>query len=105
MGFIQKFTDHIPDRNFRGIRYYGLLANSIRGKWLPIVRALLSLPEPIERKRVAWDVMHWRAFGKDPLACLLCGANMRLAGLVFCYDTAQLRGFHQKLALRKWIPC
>ncbi|MCP3679659.1 MAG: hypothetical protein GY782_05075 [Gammaproteobacteria bacterium] len=47
MGFIQKFTDHIPDRNFRGIRYYGLLANSIRGKWLPIVRALLSLPGPV----------------------------------------------------------
>ncbi|MCP4473411.1 MAG: hypothetical protein GY821_02335 [Gammaproteobacteria bacterium] len=35
---------------------------------------------------------------QDPLACLLCSANMRLAGLTFCYDTAQLRGFHQKLA-------
>ncbi len=105
MTFIRKLTDHIPDRHFRNIRYYGFLANSIRGKWLPLVRELLSLPDPIDRQQASWDVMHWEAFGTDPLRCILCGSNMRLTGLTFCYSTAELCGFHQKLALRKWIPC
>src|SRR3990167_9764670 len=40
--FIGRFVQHIPDVNFRMIRYYGFLANSIRGKLLPVVYQLLG---------------------------------------------------------------
>lgn len=103
--FIQKFIDHIPDKHFRLIRYYGLLANSVRGKWLPLVRELLNLPTPIQRKPDPWHLMYWRAFGRDPITCIICGTTMQLTGLTFFYDAAQLRGFHDKFALRKIIHC
>ena len=35
--FLDKFTQHIPDKGFRMIRYYGFLANAVRGKLLPLV--------------------------------------------------------------------
>ena len=41
--FIGRFVQHIPDLNFRMIRYYGFLANRVRGKLLPLVYQLLGL--------------------------------------------------------------
>src|SRR3990167_583198 len=40
--FIGRFIQHIPDVNFRMIRYYGFLAHRVRGKLLPIVYQLLG---------------------------------------------------------------
>ena len=40
--FIQRFIQHIPDKGFRMIRYYGILANRVRGKLLPIVYDLID---------------------------------------------------------------
>ncbi|NQY42926.1 MAG: transposase [Legionellales bacterium] len=37
-----KFIFHIPDVNFRIIRYYGFLSNRKRGKSLPEVLSLLD---------------------------------------------------------------
>ena len=104
-GFLDRFTDHIPDANFRMIRYYGFLANSIRKIWLPVVRELLNLPEPIKVKGPSWDVIQHESFGLDPLACILCGSEMRLSKLTFCYSIGELHEFHYELAHRKWIAC
>lgn len=38
--FITRFTDHIPEKGFRLIRYFGFLANRIRGKILPLVQVV-----------------------------------------------------------------
>ncbi len=45
----------------RSIRYYDLLANSIRGKWLPIVSAIIATNSGIMKKG---------CLGCHALACL-----------------------------------
>ena len=40
--FITRFIQHIPEKGFRQIRYFGFLANRVRGKLLPVVYALFQ---------------------------------------------------------------
>jgi len=35
--FITRFIEHIPEKGFRPIRYFGFLANRVRGKFLSLV--------------------------------------------------------------------
>ncbi len=79
LDFIARLIVHIPDKNFRGIRYYGFLANRVAGKLLPIVHHLLNM------KRTAKTIIHtfWRdmiqkTFGYDPLRCPKCQVIMQL---------------------------
>ena len=101
--FITKLLDHIPDKGFRMIRYFGFLANSVRGKMLPIVRQLLNLPEPTTHNPLPWYLLQDTTFGLNPLECILCGAPMRLANMRFLYTATELEGFHEELALNKRI--
>jgi hypothetical protein len=105
MTFLEKFTDHIPDRHFRLIRYYGFLANSVRGKLLPIVRHLLDLPSPLPVSPLNWRSMQYNAFGEDPMECILCGSDLIPSEQNFGYATAELQGFHYELANQKPIAC
>ena len=43
--FIKRLVQHIPDKGFRMIRYYGFLATRVRSKLLPKVYDLLDQPE------------------------------------------------------------
>ena len=82
--FIGKFVQHIPDKGFRLIRYFGILANRVRGKLLPIVYRLLGQTEKKEvnenKRRIVTTVTHAtlmiKSFGVDPLTCILCGAQL-----------------------------
>lgn len=70
--FIIRLTTHIHDSGFRCIRYYGFLANRVRGKLLPIVHQLLKNPrfnELIRLTKIYWRQMIQRTFGFDPLKC------------------------------------
>ena len=104
--FICKANCHLtPDRNFRLIRYYGFLANSVRGKLLPIVRTLLDLPAPLPVSPLNWRSMQYNAFGEDPMECILCGSDLIPSEQNFGYATAELQGLHYELANQKPIAC
>jgi Putative transposase len=49
--FIGRFIQHIPDGGFRMIRFYGALANRVRGKLLPIIFELLG------QKKIVQDAL------------------------------------------------
>jgi hypothetical protein len=102
--FIAKVIQHIPDKGFRLIRYYGFLANALRGKLLPIVKNLLNLPEKEKVNYTAsYAELFLLSFGINPLKCILCGANLRLSNMSFGATQAKLLSFHKQLALMK--PC
>ena len=100
--FIARFVQHIPDKGFRMIRYYGVLANRVRSALLPKVYALLeqSTPSPLT---IRWSTLQQRSFGLDPLRCLLCQAPLRLTALVAGLSTPELGRYHWHLALLKPI--
>ena len=105
-GFIQKFIDHIPDVNFRMIRYYGFLSNRVRGKLLPKVRQLLGQNDNSEStvNQPTYAQLIFKDFGVNPLDCILCGAELKLSGSLFGKTSAfELVRHHRQLALLKKI--
>jgi len=77
LDFIARLISHIPDKNFRNIRYYGFLANRVRGKLLPIVYELLNMKRVVKTKvYIPWREMIKSTFRYDPLKCPFCNAIM-----------------------------
>ncbi len=101
--FIARFVQHIPDKHFRLIRYYGFLAHRVRSALLPTVYALLDQPPP-QPPTLRWPTLLERSFGLNPLQCILCQSPLRLIRLVKGLTTPQLHPFHQKLALMRPVP-
>lgn len=101
--FIARFVQHIPDKHFRLIRYYGFLAHRVRSTLLPTVYALLDQPPP-QPPTVRWPSLLERSFGFNPLNCILCQSPLRLVRLVNGMTTPQLQPFHHKLALMRPVP-
>jgi hypothetical protein len=78
LNFIGRLIRHIPDRNFKMIRYYGFLSNRTRGKKLPIVYQAIKQALPKIIKTFAWRIMLILRFNKDPLACPNCNIPLIL---------------------------
>lgn len=97
--FISRFIQHIPDKGFRLIRYFGFLANRVRGKLLPIVYNLFQHQPNI--KKFSWQNRVFRQSGINPLECILCHNPMRLSLLVFGLSSKQLMLYQKEIALQK----
>lgn len=100
--FITRLTQHIHEKGFRMIRYYGFLANRVRGKLLPIVNELFHRNNT-EPAKVTWQALLKQAFGLDPLECVLCKSPMRLSYVKFGLSNSVLRSHHDKLAQKKYV--
>ncbi len=70
--FIKRLIQHIPDKGFRMIRYYGFLVQRVRGKLLPTVYDVLKQVPETKKPSSHAELIH-KNFGFDPLACILCG--------------------------------
>jgi len=100
--FIGRFVQHIPDKHFRMINFYGFLANRVRGKLLPKVYAVLN--QTIQAvSTIRWADLQKHAFGVDPLRCIFCGNPMQLTAITQGKSTAALRQHHKALALAKIV--
>lgn len=97
--FIMRLITHIHDCGFRCIRYYGFLANRIRGKLLAVVHKLLNNPlfnELIKLTKIYWRQLILQTFGKDPLECKNCKTQMELSSITFA-PKFSLFALHQKI--------
>jgi len=95
--FLERLIAHVPDENFRNIRYYGFLSNRTSGKLLPIIYKLLG--QIIERiKQLTWRSMIQTATGRDPMECPHCGSIMKLLNVEHPTPIAQLIRKHEEIA-------
>jgi len=102
--FISRFIQHIPDTGFRIIRYYGFLANRVRGKLLPKVYDLLKQENNKPSPTPSHAELIKQNFNFDPLTCILCGKPLILSYVNFGkYKIKELFNFHRELALLKKI--
>lgn len=103
--FIGRFVQHIPDEGFRMIRYYGFLANRLRGKLLPIVHKIIG-QQPSELKLMPNYVsLMEKSFNLNPLKCIICGNKLMLSNRCFGISNVhKLLTFHRQLAMLKKIP-
>jgi len=81
--FIARLICHIPDKNFRNIRYYGFLSHKLRGKLLPVVYHLLNIKTVTTTKvYIAWSTMIRTTYNYDPMKCPQCKTPMILQTVV-----------------------
>ena len=80
--FIKRLIIHIPDHNFKYIRYYGAYHNST------IIK--IDIASLISKEKISWmkSVLKWREmiilqFKKDPLKCSNCNSDMIYFETVF----------------------
>ncbi len=96
--FICRLIAHIPDQYFRNIRYYGFLANRVRGKFLPLVYELLPMKKFLTNKvYTPWRKMMQGIFNFDPLQCPVCNSIMILSSIVFS-SSEPLINKHKEIA-------
>jgi len=99
LDFIERLIAHIPDKNFKNIRYYGFLANRVRGKLMPIVQKLISGKQFAKVKvYTPWRNMIKRTFRYDPLRCLNCGNIMKLQHITFPIRAPTIVSIHKEIA-------
>ena len=81
--FIARLICHIPDKNFRNIRYYGFLSHKLRGKLLPVVYRLLNMKTVTTTKvYISWSTMIRTTYYYDPMRCPQCKTSMILQTVV-----------------------
>lgn len=78
--FISLLIQHIQPPHFRMIRYYGLLANRNKAKWLVALKHYYS---QAGAKLPSWRERQIQFSKKDPLVCSVCGREMVLSEFAF----------------------
>lgn len=74
--FIARLIQHIPDVNFRMIRYYGVLANRVRSKLLPILYKFLGQTEKGQFILPSYSSLLISNFNRNPMVCSKCNTHM-----------------------------
>ena len=80
--FISRLIIHIPDKNFKQIRYYGAYHNSTKIT-LDIVPLIPKDRKDFKRSLTKWRLMSIISFQKDPLECPICQNTMLYYNSVF----------------------
>ncbi|MEE0884800.1 MAG: transposase, partial [Faecalimonas sp.] len=80
MEFIDRLIQHIPEKHFKQIRYYGIYARKREND------KKLNLAIAKEKRKIILSFNRWRecilsSFGYDPLKCPCCGKTMRFLEL------------------------
>ncbi len=100
--FIKRLITHIPDLNFRMIRYYSWLSNRTRGKMLPTIYAFLRQDSSaLNKANVSWRALHIKTFGIDPLLCPTCQRELELYTTSFAQPKIKLLEKHGDLVSGK----
>lgn len=97
--FIKRLIRHIPDSNFRMIRYYNWLANRKRATLMPKVFLLLNLTFQANNS-VTYHSLFFAAFGHNPLQCQNCKSFMILDAINYP-PKSNITSHHQELATTK----
>ena len=83
--------------NFRVVRYYGVFANRVRGKLLPLAFSLLGENFQRIKAKLTYTMTWWRRqlelfTGTDPLTCWVCLVPLELVTVVYSTTRADPYG-------------
>ena len=95
--FIKKVIIHIPEKQFKMIRYYGIYArnNKHKDKFFKLVNEKIAIELKKLRK---WEYRLLKAFGIDPLKCEKCGSTMHLDGIYYNKSGNLIEKYKRNLA-------
>jgi hypothetical protein len=104
--FIARLVRHIPDPNFRMLRYAGIFANRVRSKLLPAARELLAAQEPLAKPSTPWHLRRKQSTGQDPLVCPRCRIPLTYVGMTLPQLSlkASLKTFDVRAYIQHALP-
>ncbi|MEX3557149.1 MAG: IS91 family transposase [Burkholderia sp.] len=79
---LERVIQHIPEKHFRMIRYFGFLANRVCGRYLPLVYQALKMEVPGKAPKVCFAQMSKAFLNRDPFSCVLCGSRLVYVGAI-----------------------
>lgn len=94
--FMELLTQHIPEKQFKMIRYYGIYARH-RESDKKLMKYISK-----EKHKVFLSFNRWRdcicsSFGYDPLKCSNCGNTMTILELRYKHQTISLQELYEKV--------
>ncbi len=108
--FIDKVIQHIPEKHFKLIRYFGFYANNIYTKKLydHVARKFKPLDDTGEKD--SWRNRQWRRNRKDPLTCPRCKCELVLSQVTFpsyylMYNWGELLAANHQRYQQRLITC
>ena len=81
--FISILIRHIPPKNFKIIRNYGLIANKVIKKYQEILSVVLKSVKQTVIKFYNWAERQTQLIGKNPLLCPVCNREMMLVEFAY----------------------
>lgn len=73
--FIGKLIVHIPEEQFKMVRYYGIYGQNTKER-PKLIKMVNDKIKEIRRKMRKWRIRIMKSFGYDPLECGKCGGKM-----------------------------
>lgn len=95
MVFIKRLIQHIPEKHFKMIRYYGIYARH-RESDNSLYRTI-----PKHARKTLLDFNKWRiciltSFGYDPLQCPKCGKTMQIVEIYYKHKPVSLQDLYER---------
>lgn len=88
LAFMDRLVQHLPERNFRQVRHYGLFSPRTRKEDLKRARQILAQRKRRRSKTPGWEQRRKAAGDRRPLSCPRCGSDMVFHSCAFgCHHT------------------
>ena len=95
---------HIPEKFFRMVRYFGFLSNRVCGEKLPQVYRALGMKKPEAAPKVCYAQMSKPFLRRDPFECILCGGHMVYRRAISGLNVGELKIHAREISLMRYIP-
>lgn len=96
LDFIRLLIQHIPEKNFKMTRYYGLYARH-REMDKKLHKAIPKSKHHILQSFTKWRNNILASFGYDPLSCPKCGHQMMIAEVYYAHHKVSLQGLYERI--------
>lgn len=80
--FLGRFLEHVLEKGFVKIRYYGFLSSRTKTKTLQKIRRSLGMADPGPKPKLSLRDVMLLTTGKDPNVCTCCGGQMVVIELI-----------------------
>ena len=99
MNFIERLIQHIPEKNFKQIRYYGLYAKPKRCT-SNLRHCISAEKQSIFRSFNRWRSSILSSFGYDPIKCPCCKATMKVLEVYYDHQQISLDELYERAKVK-----
>ncbi len=101
---VARLKQHIPEKFFKMVRYFGFLANRVCGEKLPQVYKALGMDKPEPVTKVCYAQMVKQFLSCDPFECVLCGGRMVYRRAIAGLNVSGLKKNARAISLLRYMP-